>query len=114
MQVEIKEFFGNEWVVAIGTSLILALLYYIGRKIYNCINRRKVFLWLKDNTKDKAGLQFKSTTDISKALQIDEEHVRKICARHKKIFEHARNKDLWSIYGSEPKSVYEERGLLTI
>lgn len=114
MKVEIKEFFGNEWVVAIGTSLILALLYAIGRKIYNCRNRRRVFLWLKDNTKDKAGEQFKSTTEISKGLDIDEDQVRKICSRHKKIFEHAHNKDLWSIYGSEPKSVYEKRDPRTI
>jgi hypothetical protein len=75
MKVEIKEFFGNEWVVAIGTSLILALLYAIRRKIHNCRNRRKVFLWLKDNTKDKAGEQFKSTTEISKGLDIDEEQI---------------------------------------
>jgi hypothetical protein len=114
MKVEIKEFFGNKWVVTIGASLILALLYAIGRKIYNCRNQRKVFLWLKDNTKDKAGEQFKSTTEISKGLDIDEDQVRKICSRHKKIFEHAHNKDLWSIYGSEPKSVYEKRDPRTI
>ena len=101
-------------MVKIGGALILALLYAIGRKIYNCRNRRTLFLWLKDNTKDKAGEQFKSTTEISKRLNIDEDQVRKTCSRHKKIFEHAHNKDLWSIYGSEPKSVYEERGVLTI
>jgi hypothetical protein len=113
MKVEIKDFFGNEWMVAIGTSLILALLYAIGRKIYNCRNRRKVFLWLKDNTKDKAGEQFKSATEISKGLDIDEEQVSKICTRHIKIFEHSSQKDLWSIYDSEPRSVYEERGIIS-
>jgi hypothetical protein len=112
--LKIKEFFSNEWVVTIGTSLILALLYAIGRKIYNCRNQRKVFLWLKDNTKDKAGEQFKSTTEISKGLDIDEDQVRKICSRHRKIFEQAMQKDFLSIYSSEPKSVYEERGVLEV
>jgi len=71
MRVEIKEFFGNEWVIGIGTSLILTVLSAIGWKAYICVNRRKIFLWLKDNTIDKAGEQFKSTTEISKGLDID-------------------------------------------
>jgi len=114
MNVGIKEFLSSKWVVEIGAPLIIALLYAMGREIYNCRNRRKVFLWLKDNTKDKAGEQFKSTTEISKGLDIDEDQVRKICSQHKKIFEHVRKKDFWSIYSSEPKSVYEKRGLLEI
>jgi len=112
--IGIKEFFGNEWVVAIGTSLILAPFYAIGREIYNYRNQRKVFSWLKDNTRNTVGEQFKSTTEISKGLDIDEDQVRKICSRHKKIFEHSHKTDLWSIYGSKPRSVYEERDILTI
>jgi hypothetical protein len=76
--------------------------------------KRKIYNWIKENTQNKAGEQFKSTTEISKGLDIDEDRVRKICSRHKKIFECSGEKDLWSIYGSEPRSVYEEQGIISV
>ena len=108
-------------MVAIAIAYIPLELFGLRRRFFNGIIRlwrkRKIYNWLKENTQNKAGEQFeqfKSTTEISKGLDIDEDQVRKICSRHKKIFEHAHNKDLWSIYGSEPKSVYEERDPRTI
>ena len=114
MKIAIEEIINNPWIVGICTSLIATLIWFSLKRYCLFKKSKKVISWLKDNTEDKAGKQFKSTTEISTALHIDEEQVRKICSRHKKIFKHARKEDLWSIHGSEPKSVYDERGVLTI
>jgi hypothetical protein len=114
MKIIVNEIINNNWTISIGASLIVVLILYGVGKCSNCRKGRKIYLWLRDNTEDKAGEQFKSTTEISKALDIDEDQVRKICSRHKKIFEHSSQKDLWSIYGSEPRSVYEERGIISV
>ena len=100
-------------VIAYIPLELLGLRSWFFNWILRLWRKRKIYNWLKENTQNKAGEQFKSTTEISKALQIDEEQVRQICSQHKKIFENSRQKDLWSIYGSEPKSVYEERGVIT-
>ena len=76
--------------------------------------KRKIYNWIRKNTQNKAGERFKGTAEISKGVDIDEEQVKKICSRHKSIFEHSSQKDLWSIFGNEPKSVYEERGILKL
>jgi hypothetical protein len=114
----LKELMSNSWIIGICASIIAGLitsfLIYTVKK-YLCYKKsNKIYSWICSNTHDKAGEQFKSTTEISEALQIDENQVRIICKNHKKIFEHARKKDLWGIYGSEPRSIYEERGVITI
>jgi len=83
------------------------------KKIINWHNKRKIYNWLKANTSDKAMKQFKTTEEIAKETSIDENQVRIACKKHKKIYAH-KNKEQWSIFGSEEKSVYEERGILSL
>ena len=100
--------------VAAGIIVVIIVgAFTFGRKkIINCCDKRKIYNWLKANTADKAMKQFKSTEEIAKATGIDENQVRNVCKKNKKIYAHNRKKDQWSIFGSEEKSVYDERGIL--
>lgn len=116
---KILEFFKSlplwEKVAAGIIVVIIVGAFTFGRKkIINWYDKRKIYNWLKANTADKAMKQFKSTEEIAKATGIDEEQVRRVCKKHTKIYVHNRKKDQWSIFGSEEKSVYDERGILTL
>jgi hypothetical protein len=82
------------------------------KKIINWWYKRKIYNWLKANTADEAEKQFKTTEEITKATGIDENQVRCVCKKHKKIYAHNRKQDTWSIFGSEEKSIYEKRLLI--
>ena len=73
MKNEIKEFLDNNWVVAILAPLVLMLICFISRSIYNFRKQNKVYLWLRKNTENRAHRQFKSTAEITKGLDIDED-----------------------------------------
>ena len=101
----------------VASGIILAIIFGVftlGRKkIINWHDKHKIFNWLKANTADKATKQFKSTEEIAKATGIDENRIRNVCKKHKNFYAHSRKKDQWSIFGSEEKSVYEERVIRT-
>ena len=104
-----------EKVVAGIIVVIIVGAFTFGRKkIINWCNKRKIYHFLIANTADKAMKQFKSTEEITKATGIDENVIRSVCKKHKKIYAHKRSKDKWSIFGSEEKSIYDDRGLLTL
>ena len=102
--------------VAAGIIVVIIVgAFTFGRKkIINWYNSHRIYNWLKANTSDKTTKQFKSTEEIAKETNIDENQVRSVCKQHKKIYAHSRKKDQWSLFGSEEKSIYEERGILEL
>jgi hypothetical protein len=111
----------ENWQIAIFGAFVTffcVLLFELSKWLFVYIARitrgKKIYLWLKNNTKDKAGLQFKSTNEISQALGIVENQVREACTLNNRIYLCSDKKDLWGIYSDKPSSVYEERGLLDV
>jgi len=74
----------------------------------------KIYAWLKDNTENKAGMQFKTTDEISQALGILEGLVREACTTNQKIYKQRDKEDSWGIFGDTAKSVYEDHGIETL
>jgi hypothetical protein len=95
-------------------AIVIGAFTFGRKKIINWYNSRKIYNWLKANTSDEATKQFKSTEEITKETNIDENQVRSVCKKHKKIYAHNRKKEEWSIFGSEEKSIYEERRILKL
>ena len=78
-------------------------------------DKKWVHKWLFENTSDKAGEQFRSTRAIASWTNLTEDRVRYICSIHPAIFLSTGDKeDMWGLFAHTPRSVYEERGLLSV
>ena len=85
-----------------GTAAGLALAFarYCHRKIVECIEMRRVYSWLRKNTKDEEGKRFRSTRTIASWNNLTEERVQYICSLHKEIYlSTGPQEDRWGVYG---------------
>lgn len=78
-------------------------------------DKRGVYEWLLKNTSDDAGKQFRSTRAIASWTNLTQDRVRYICSVHTDIFLSTGDReDMWGLFAHTPRSVYEERGLLSV
>jgi len=88
---------------------------YLHKKTVDAIDKRSVYRWLKANTSNEAGHQYRSTRAIASWTNLTEDRVRFICSVHPKIYLSTGPKeDLWSLHERGDRSVYEDRGLLEV
>ena len=88
---------------------------YARSKIAEWIDKRRVYRWLKANTRNETGHQYRSTRAIASWTNLTEDRVRYICSVHTKIYLSTGPKeDLWSLYERGDRSVYEQRGMLEV
>lgn len=71
-----------------------------------------VYKFLKKNTEDKGGKQFLPIRLVSKELEIPPKEIKAAAENSSRIFFHPSDDQEIGIY--EFKSVYEERGILTL
>lgn len=91
------------------------VIQYIHKKVVENTEKRRVYGWLKNNTSDEPGNQFRSTRTIASWNNLTEDRVRYICSIHEKIFLSTGDKDdMWGIYEHTPRSVYEKCGITAI
>ena len=96
-------------------GLTVWLIQFAHEKISCKIDCNRVYAWLKENTVDKAGEQFRSTRAIASWTNLTQDRVRYACSVDKRIFLSTGEKeDLWGIFEHVPRSVYEERGFRTL
>src|SRR5882762_6006612 len=80
-------------------GLTVSLVHYIYRKAVECIHGRRVYTWLRGNTKDEEGERYRSTRAIASWNNLTEDRVRYICSLHKKIYLSTGEKeDMWGLY----------------
>jgi hypothetical protein len=83
-----------------AAGLTVSFIRYSHRKTVECIEKRRVYSWLRKNTKDENGGRFRSTRAIASWNNLTEDRVRYICSLHKSIFLSTGDRnDEWSIYG---------------
>src|SRR6266536_3000819 len=96
-------------------GLMLWGVEFVHQKSVEAIEKRRVYRWLKANTRSEDGHQFRSTRTIASWTNLTEERVRYICSVHPRIYLSTGPKeDLWSLYEHGERSVYERRGLVEI
>ena len=96
-------------------GLTVWLVQYAHEKVAKKIESNRVYKWLKENTTDEPGEQFRLTRAIASWNNLTEDRVRHVCSVDKRIFLSAGEKeDMWGIYGRSPRSVYEDRGTRTV
>ena len=101
----------EEIVIGISVLTIFGAVAAIWRLRCSFDDRRKVYRWLKINTEDKSGRDTATTTEIASGIRMEEARVRKACLQHKKIIMCNTEEERWSLFNSQPKSVYEKRGV---
>lgn len=96
-------------------GLTVSLIRFLSIKSGESRDKRRVYQWLRANSKNEPGEQFRSTRAIASWNNLTEDRVRFICSIHNKIYLSTGEKtDMWGIYGREPTSVYEKRGAVTL
>ena len=96
-------------------GLTVWFVQYTHMKTIECREKKRVYEWLKANTDNKPGEQFRSTRAIASWSNLTEDRVRYICSIHEKIFLSTGEKeDMWGIFEHIPRSVYEKRGIISI
>jgi len=96
-------------------GLTVWLVQYLHDRVTQKIEGNRVFKWLKENTTNAAGEQFRSSRAIASWNNLTQERVRHVCSADKRIFLSTGEKeDMWGIYEHVPRSVYETRGITTL
>jgi hypothetical protein len=91
------------------------LVQYIHDKVTQKVESNRLYNWLKKNTSNEPGDQFRSSRAIASWNNLTQERVRYICSVDKRIFLSTGEKDdMWGIYEHVPRSVYEKRGIVSI
>jgi hypothetical protein len=93
-------------------GLTVWLVQYAHDKVVQKIESDRIHNWLKENTTDEPGDQFRSTRAIASWNNLSEDRVRHIGSIDNRIFLSTGDKeDMWGIYERVPRSVYEKRGV---
>jgi len=120
MEVEINMIAENkDWIFdGIGAALIILLITWAIPSLYKFFlirkDGQKIYDWLFLNTKDEPHQSHKSLIEISIGTRIPEDRVKKACLNNWKIFQSIHEKENYSIWRVEPKSIYETRGMRSI
>lgn len=93
-------------------GLTVWLVQYIHDKASEKLDGNRIYKWLKNNTKNEPGEQFRSSRAIASWNNLTQERIRHICSIDKRIFLSTGEKeDMWGIYEHVERSVYEKRGI---
>jgi hypothetical protein len=99
---------------AIAGSIVW-MIKYMHDKVVIKIECNRVYKWLKENTTNEPGNQFRSTRAIASWNNLTEDRVRYICSIDKRMFMSTGEKeDMWGIYEHTPRSIYERRGIAVL
>ena len=89
-------------------GITVLVVKYIHTKTLEAIHKKRVYDWIKENTADENGKQFRSTRAIASWCNLTEDRVRYICSKHKKIFLSTGKKDdMWSLYERVAREYYD-------
>jgi hypothetical protein len=104
---------GGIIVVVVG-----ALLCWSATDIRNWgrqrLDQRKIYEWLKSNTRDYPGESHVELLKICKGARLPEERAREACMSDERIHLFGKEPQLWSVWREEPQSIYEKRGILRL
>lgn len=96
--------------VAIGIACWGAAL--LKNRARDMVDRRKVYRWLRSNTRDEPGESHVDLRTVSKGTRLPEERALRACMSDERIYRFPSEPDKWSVWRKKPQSIYEKRGLL--
>ena len=103
-----------ELVVTVVGGAILGLLVWGAGWARGRHDRRRVYNWLRANTRNEPDESHVDTVKLAKATRLPEERVRRACMSDDRILRAPGDRELWSVWRAEPQSIYEKRGFLSL
>jgi hypothetical protein len=98
-----------------AAGIALSTFEIIKSRIGETRDKRAAYNWLKANTAQEPGQQYRSTKEIASWTNLTVDRAKYICSIHPKILLNPGTSldqdDLWSIYDRGNNSIYEKRGL---
>ena len=91
-------------LITVSSAVFVAAILGSWKVIMRQVRGIKIYAWLKENTEDKAGKQFKTTNEISQALGIPQQQVREACTTSRRIYKQREKEDSWGIFGDTAKT----------
>jgi hypothetical protein len=101
-------------VTAVISALTIGLLGWLGARLRAILDRRKVYQWLKANTKDEPHESHVDTVTLAKGTRLPEDRVRRACMSEERIYHLMQEPEQWSVWRKDPQSIYEKRGPIII
>ena len=104
----------NEILTAVVIAALLAVGGWAVKAVRADLDRRAVYRWLRQHTKDEPGESHIGTVELAKGTGLTEERTRRACLSDCRIHRASGETDSWSVWCKEPQSVYEKRGILSV
>jgi len=108
----------DQILMAVLSSLVIGLLGWVAvllrGRVREMLDRRKVYGWLRSNTRDEPRESHVDTSTLAKGTRLPEERVRHACMSDDRIYRFSDEPEQWSIWREEPQSIYEKRGPLRL
>lgn len=89
-----------------GTATVVA-------RSRRCNQERRIVRYLQANTEDRPGKQYLSIKSVAQGIGIDANKTTKAVDRSPIIFRRKKDENMIGLY-EEERSVYEERGIITL
>jgi hypothetical protein len=98
-------------LTAVFSAAGVGLLWWLVALARTGLDRRKVYNWLRTNTRDEPGESHATTETLAKGTRVSEDRVRRVCMSDRRIYRLDGNPEQWSVWRKEPQSIYEKRGI---
>ncbi len=101
----------NKILIAVFSAAGVGFLWWLVAKVRTVMDQRKIYNWLRTNTRDEPGESHTNTETLAKGTCIPENRVKRACMSDKRVFRFEGTPEKWSIWRKEPQSIYEKRGI---
>jgi hypothetical protein len=98
-------------VITVLSSVAIALLGWLVTRTRAMVDRRRVYAWLRSNTRDEPGESHVDILTLVKGTRLPEERVSRACFSNKWIHRSSGSSEQWSVWREQPQSIYEKRGI---
>jgi hypothetical protein len=101
-------------LTAIVSAAAVGLLWWFVARVRASVDRRKVYKWLRANTRDEPGESHVTTETVAKGTRLPEERTRRACMSDPRIHRLQGQPERWSVWRAEIQSIYDKRGILRL
>lgn len=99
---------------AVASASAVGLFSWIVARLRGVLDRRKIYQWLRTNTRDEPQESHVTIETLAKGTRLPEDRVRGACMADPRIHYFHGQKECWSVWRKEPQSIYEKRGILKL